>query len=70
MKHVRAWWPFTLLIFGWGINAIIWAPQLTYVKYAHNNWTMVGIQLLHSGTIIVFFDCPVDDRGCFNAADL
>lgn len=54
MKHVRAWWPFTLLIFGWGINAIIWAPQLTYVKYAHNNWTMVGIQLLHSGTIIVF----------------
>lgn len=54
MKHVRAWWPFTLLIFGWGINAIIWAPQLTYVKYAHNNWTMVGIQLLHSGTIILF----------------
>lgn len=54
MKHVRAWWPFTLLIFGWGINAIIWAPQLTYVKYAHNNWTMVGIQFLHSGTIIVF----------------
>ena len=54
MKHVRAWWPFTLLIFGWGINVIIWAPQLTYVKYAHNNWTMVGIQLLHSGTIIVF----------------
>lgn len=53
MKHVRAWWPFTLLIFGWGVNNIIWSPQLTYIKYAHNDLTMVGLQLLHSGTIML-----------------
>ncbi len=54
MKNIRAWWPFTLLVFIWGINTIIWSPQLTYAKYAHNDLTMVGIQLLHSGTIIFF----------------
>lgn len=54
MKHVRTWWPFTLLVFAWSINRIIWSPQLTYIKYAHNNLTMVGLQLLHGGTIILF----------------
>lgn len=54
MKHVRAWWSFALLVFAWSINTIIWSPQLTYIKYAHNNLTMVGYQLLHSGTIILY----------------
>ena len=54
MKHVRAWWPFTLLVFAWSLNATIWSPQLTYIKYAHNDLNMVGFQLLHSGTIILF----------------
>ena len=54
MKHVRAWWPFSLLVFGWGINTIIWSPQLPYIKYAHNDLAMVGNQLLHSGTIVLF----------------
>lgn len=54
MKYVRAWWSFALLVFAWSINTIIWSPQLTYIKYAHNNLTMVGLQLLHSGTIILY----------------
>ncbi|MGN1280182.1 MAG: sulfatase-like hydrolase/transferase [Limosilactobacillus sp.] len=54
MKHVRAWWPFTFLTLLWGINAIIWSPQLAYIEYPHNDLTMIGIQLLHSGTIIFF----------------
>lgn len=54
MKHVRDWWPFALLSLGWSINTIIWSPQLTYIKYAQNSFTMVGRQLLHTGTIIFY----------------
>ncbi|WP_267202160.1 LTA synthase family protein [Limosilactobacillus kribbianus] len=57
MKHLRAWWPLTLLTIGWVINAILWLPQLGFPYSRANDWSMVGLQFGHSLTIICFLLC-------------
>lgn len=54
MKRLRSYWLPTVLVILWAINMIIWAPQIGYLNYNHNDLHIVVLQVLHGVTILAF----------------